>query len=158
MNEHFLIVTVFIAFLLVVLFVNLFYNTRSFAKAKEVLQNENILKGVVLSVVFLGTTAFLIALFARPAVALETSYFNYVQLDAGVVYTKNPSPQCEPDSAYDRATSDIRLTMNAVRIETSDGRLQVEGNGEALHHSGAFCEDGRSFDSLGGKLVLRWNF
>lgn len=97
-------------------------------------------------------------LFASKVSAQEVSYFNYVEIDVGLLYTRGkPSAQCVPGE-LDQSTSDLRIRLNAARWQTPDGVIEVEVNADYVHHSCQFGRDRNSFDGLGPKGTFRWNF
>lgn len=122
------------------------------------IEGKDIFAGIAMVTVALAIIITIFTFGATKVNALEVDYFNYVEAEAGIVYTKSPSPQCEAGGIDDRATSDIRFTANTVSVMSSDRKMRFDANIEYLHHSGAFCVDDRSFDSLGPKMRLRWEF
>lgn len=110
-----------------------------------------ILKGVALALAvillsFLASWAF--------ADDKEGSYLNYVSIYAGLDYTKNESPLCEPVGVDSHTTSNMGFRAN---LYESYGK-QFSVNSKYTHHSCAFSPDENSYDAVGVEIEYRlWN-
>lgn len=128
------------------------------SKLKIAAKEQGILPGIVISFTILSVVVLVLTFFSNKTHAIEVSYFNYVEVDVGLLYTKKVSPQCKLESSYNKATSDLRVTGNMMSFHTDNKNILIDLNMDYLHHSCELGEDRNSFDGVGPKARIRFNF
>lgn len=84
------------------------------------------------------------------------TYLNYVEIWAGVAYTKETSPFCYEQGPDKKATSDGGIRLNLLSV--SNKNLVFDLNGKFTHHSCSQNDDRPTFDGVGPEATLRLNF
>lgn len=137
---------------------SLFIQKVEWSKLKVAAKEQGIIPGIAISFTILSILTLALIFFSNKANAVEVSYFNYVEVDVGLLYTKKVSPQCKPESSYNKATSDLRVTGNMMSFHTDNKNILIDLNMDYVHNSCELGEDRNSFDGVGPKARIRFNF
>ena len=151
MNDIFIV----LALLLVIVGAYLFLRLRnnggfSYFKTEE---GKGILKGIVLAIAFflvVGTSLTVLSTNAKAQNLHQGTWVNDFSVFAGLDFTKNVSPQCEPNSVDERGTSNIGINLNIWESASKNVRV----NSRYTHHSCALGRDRDAYDALG--VQLEW--
>lgn len=149
---------IYIGLVIGLLILSLIIQRVEWGKLKVAAKEQGIIPGIVISFALLSLLTLALIFFSNKANAVEVSYFNYAEIDVGLLYTKKVSPQCKPESSYSKTTSDLRVTGNIMSFHTDNKNVLIDLNMDYLHHSCELGEDRNSFDGVGPKARIRFNF
>ena len=108
---------------------------------------KGILKGIILAPAAILLIAAILALLPRVAGA---EWLNDASVFAGLDWTKNRSPMCDPSEVDDRGTSNLGAVVNVWQSASENVRV----NTKYTHHSCAIGSDDKTYDALG--VEVEW--